>query len=105
LCKENKAQSQLFALTHVNVIDATGSPVQTDMTVVIKGNRIIAVDKTSKVSIPNNASIINVSGKYLIPGLWDMHMHIMHNADYSFPMLIANGVTGIREMWTKMDEM
>lgn len=105
--KENVA-SPFTILTHVNVIDATGSPIQSNMTVVINGNRIIALGKTGKVSIPENSVTINAKGKYLIPGLWDMHVHVLFafgNSDYRFTMCIANGVTGIREMWTKMDQM
>ena len=95
-------------LTHVNVIDATGSPVQSDMTVVIRGNKIIALDRKGKVQIPKDAIIINARGKYLIPGLWDMHFHAFQSlfkSDYRFKLCIANGVTGIREMWTHMDEI
>jgi len=96
------------ALTHVNVIDATGSPVQPDMTVIISGNKILALGKTGKVSIPEKANIINVKGKYLIPGLWDMHFHAFQSlfkSDYRFTLCIANGITGLREMWTHMDEI
>ena len=96
------------ALTHVNVIDATGSPAQTDMTVIISGNKIISLGKTGKISIPEKANIINGKGKYLIPGLWDMHFHAFQSlfkSDYRFTLCIANGVTGLREMWTHMDEM
>ncbi|HMI79504.1 MAG TPA: amidohydrolase family protein [Ferruginibacter sp.] len=105
--KENVA-SPFTALTHVNVIDATGLPVQSNMTVVINGNRIFALGKTGKVAIPENAIIINAKGKYLIPGLWDMHMHFFEafgSNDYRFTLSIVNGVTGVREMWTKMDDM
>ena len=106
---QKKNVEYLFtALTHVNVIDATGSPVQTDMTVIISGNKIIALGKTGKVSIPEKANIIDVKGKYLIPGLWDMHFHAFQSlfkSDYRFTLCIANGVTGLREMWTHMDEV
>ena len=105
--KEN-VEDPFTALTHVNVIDATGSPVQSNMTVVINGNRIFALGKTGKVPIPKNAFIINARGKYLIPGLWDMHFHAFQSlfkSDYRFTLCIANGVTGLREMWTHMDEM
>ena len=64
------------------------------MTVVINGNRIFALGKTGKVPIPENAVIINARGKYLIPGLWDMHFHAFQSlfkSDYRFRMCIANG--------------
>jgi hypothetical protein len=108
---QKNSSSGVTALTHANIIDATGSPVLDNMTVVIKGNRIVTVDKSSKVSIPANASVIDASGKYLIPGLWDMHIHVFNNVsktppnENDFAMYITNGVTGIREMWTLTDAM
>ena len=98
-------------LTHVNIIDVKGSPVQSNMTVTVKGNRIIAIENTSTANIPQNAFIIDAKDKYLIPGLWDMHVHVFNNVSKTppdtndFSMYIANGVTGIREMWTKSESM
>ena len=109
--QENNVTSHITAITHVNVIDATGSPARSDMTIIIEGNRITTLDKTSKVKIPKTAFVINGSGKYLIPGLWDMHFHVFNNVsktppdENDFSLLIANGVVGIREMWTKMEGM
>jgi len=107
--------SALVVLTHVNVIDATGSPVQPDMTIVIKDNRIIDLNKSRIIKMPHGAEVLDETGKYLIPGLWDMHVHIFNNGDdpsnrkppnqYRFPLFIANGVTGVRLMWVKLDEM
>ena len=89
-----------LVLTHVTVIDVTGAPSQPDTTVIVVGNRIAAVGKTGKVRVPKNARVVDASGRFLIPGLWDMHAHALtyHRFGYSFPLLIANGVTGIREM-------
>ena len=97
--KDNVPKSLIF--THVTVIDATGSPAQPDMTVVITGNRITSVSKTGKVRLPKGESIIvDATGKFLIPGLWDMHVHSLYpgRPEFFFPLLIANGVTGVREM-------
>ena len=73
-----KAQSQdqpeSLVFTHVTVIDATGASPRPDMTVMITGNRIRAITKTA-VSIPKEAQVIDATGKFLIPGLWDMHVH------------------------------
>jgi len=59
LAQEKNEASHITAITHVNVIDATGSPVRSDMTIIIEGNRITALDKASKVRIPKNSFIIN----------------------------------------------
>lgn len=86
-----------IVITHVTVIDTTGGPSQPDMTVVIAGDRISEVGKSGKVPVPKDARIVDATGKFLIPGLWDMHVH-WYDADY-LPLFTANGVTGIRMMW------
>ncbi|MDQ3181045.1 MAG: amidohydrolase family protein [Acidobacteriota bacterium] len=86
-----------IAFINVAVIDATGSPVQPEMTVVISGNRITNIGKTGKVRIPRNALIINAVGKYLIPGLWDMHVHFWSD-EKLLALFVANGVTSVRDM-------
>lgn len=91
------AQPKQLVFTHVTVIDATGAPANSDMTVVITGDRITEIGKTSKVSVPKNAQVVDATGKFLIPGLWDMHVH-WYLKDY-LPLFIANGVTGARLMW------
>jgi hypothetical protein len=104
-------QPQPLVFTHVTVIDATGAAAKPDMTVVIFGDRIIALSKSGKVAVPANALVVDATGKYLIPGLWDMHVHVFRNAsqkppnEYYFPLFIANGITGVRDMWTKLDKV
>ncbi len=100
-----------LVFTHVTVIDATGSPAKPDMTVVITGEHIATLGKTGEVRIPKNAQIVNAAGKFLIPGLWDMHVHIFNHVSrrppntWYFPLFVANGVTSVREMWTKPQDM
>jgi len=86
-----------IAITHVTVIDTSGGPAANDMTVVVTGDRIADVGKTGKVTVPAGAKVIDGTGKFLIPGLWDMHVH-WYDSTY-VPLFIANGVTGIRIMW------
>ncbi len=72
------------------------------MTVVIIGNRITTLGKSGKVKIPTGARVIEGTGKYLIPGLWDMHVHTGQKEIF-FPLYIANGVTGVRDMGGDQD--
>ena len=101
----------IVALIHVTVIDATGAPAQRDMTVIIRGNRISEIGKSDSVPLPKDAEVIPASGKFLIPGLSDMHVHLFQHvnsqppAESYFPFFIANGVTNVREMWTKFEDM
>jgi hypothetical protein len=93
----SSAKPRSLALTHVTVIDTTGGPAKPDMTVVIAGNRIIEVAKSDPIRPPSNRETVNANGKFLIPGLWDMHVH-WYEKDY-LPLFIANGVTGTRQMY------
>jgi amidohydrolase family protein len=86
-----------LVFTHVTVIDMTGAPPSPDMTVVISGDRITELGKSAAVHAPEGAQVVDATGKFMIPGLWDMHVHWYHK-DY-LPLFVANGVTGIRIMW------
>jgi imidazolonepropionase-like amidohydrolase len=65
-----------IAITHVNVINATGSAVQPDMTVVIQGEKIAQLAESSRIALDRDAVVVNGSGKFLIPGLVDSHVHL-----------------------------
>lgn len=91
------AEPSTLAFTHVTVIDMTGAPPKPDMTVVVTGNRIADLGQAGRVRIPKGAQVIDATGKFLIPGLWDMHFHIKE-AERTFPLFIVNGVTGVRNM-------
>src|SRR5207253_9140634 len=91
------AVRQEVVLTNVTVIDATGAAPKPGMTVVMTGDRIATIDKTGDNPVPSGATIVNAAGKFLIPGLWDMHVH-WYDERY-LPVFTANGVTGVRQMW------
>lgn len=83
-----------LAIVNVAVIEATGSAVQQHKTVLLAGDRIEAiVEATARV--PRGARTIRGEGKFLIPGLWDMHVHL---TERDLPILVAHGVTGVRDM-------
>ena len=70
-----KLAGTTVAITHVTVIDPGTQSVQSDRTVVIEGAQITAVADAATSRAPKAARIIDARGKYLIPGLWDMHVH------------------------------
>src|SRR5215510_13367632 len=70
------AHARALAFTHVTVIDGTGAEAKPNFTVVIAGDRIVEIGPQQSARIPNGAQIINANGKFLIPGLWDMHVHL-----------------------------
>jgi imidazolonepropionase-like amidohydrolase len=87
-----------FALTHVTVIDCTGAPAQPNSTVVVAQGHITAVGPSDAIKIPAGTRVVDATGKFLIPGLWDMHGHLTDATADAFPLLIMNGVTGVRDM-------
>lgn len=96
-------QSEIY-ITHVTVIDAKTGEEAADQTVVISDGRISDVAKSKDHTAPLNARTVDGRGKYLIPGLWDMHVHALfaERIGSMFPMFVANGVLGIRDMGASM---
>ncbi len=95
---------QVLAIAHATVIDPGPGSVLANQTVVVRGDRIVQVGDAARVTIPPNARVIDATGQYLIPGLWDMHVHSVFGdwfpggRDVILPLYIANGVTGVRDM-------
>ncbi len=100
--------AQILSITHVNVIDTETGEVAPDRTVTIEGTRIRSVNP-SKAQAPTSGKVIDGRGKYLIPGLWDMHTHVYFDRtasdgdDLILPLFIANGITSIRDMGSNLD--
>jgi len=95
--KNGSTLMQSLVIENVTIIDGVRPVAQTNKTIVIVNNRITEVGDKGKVSIPKKAKIINGEGKFLIPGLWDSHVHLS-SGEYSLPLFVANGVTSVREM-------
>lgn len=110
LCAQTPAETRL-AITHVNVVDVAAGSIQQDMTVVVQGNRIVKVGKAAKTHAANTPRVVDGRGKFLIPGLWDMHVHTMFGdwipggKEISLPLFVANGVTGVRDMGGNLDTL
>jgi len=81
----------------VTVVDVEHGRLIQGQRVVIVGNRIRTVGSVRTVRMPARARVVDARGKYLIPGLWDMHTHSMRQTNLFYPLFIANGVTGIRD--------
>jgi imidazolonepropionase-like amidohydrolase len=100
-----------LAFVNVNVVDVEGESVLPVRTVLIADNRINTVGLGNGVPIAPATRVIDGSGYFLIPGLVDMHVHLFNNVSrrdpntWALPLFVANGVTGIREMWTEPASM
>ena len=90
-----------LAFTRVNVVDVEHGRVLSDQTVLILGERIGAVGPSGSVRVPGDAQVVDATGKYLIPGLWDMHTHSGGDEltrTIELPLYVAHGVTGVRQL-------
>ncbi len=87
------------AIENVTIVDATR--VLENATVVISGDTIAAVGVTAAMTLPDTAERIDGTGKFLIPGLWDAHVHLSYYPDLGvdawYPLLLANGITSVRD--------
>jgi len=102
--RQPMTEATSLVLEHVAVIDATGSPIKPDMTVVITGGRISDIGDAKSTHFSKDARTLDARNKFVIPGLWDMHAHVLTDkAEMLLPMLVANGITGAREMGNDSD--
>ncbi|SFN54444.1 Amidohydrolase family protein [Pseudonocardia ammonioxydans] len=95
-------QPSTRAYVGVTVIDPTGLPPRPDQTVIVTGSTITAVGPAAQVPVPADSLRHDLSGKFVIPGLVDMHVHSEAETDdprHFAGLYIANGVTAVREMW------
>ena len=90
-----------FALVGGTVIDATGAPPQQDAVVLVRGGRIAAVGPRSQVQLPPGILRVDVTGKFVLPGLWDMHAHY-EQVEWG-PIYLAAGVTTARDVGNELD--
>ncbi len=90
-----------FAFTGATLIDGTVKPPVANATVVTRDGKIVAAGPGDKVTVPADAQRIDVSGKYIIPGLWDMHAHY-EQVEWG-PIYLAAGVTTVRDVGNEFD--
>lgn len=104
---EKQNQETIWAITNVTVIDSKQNQLD-NMSVLVDGNKIQAVSPSAEFELPKSAKVIDGTGKYLIPGLWDAHVHLTYDQDIGpsmFKLFMANGVTSIRDTGGQLDLM
>ena len=105
---QSSSSTSTLALEHVNIVDVRTGAILPDQTVVLLGDHIASLGpaKTAKAS---GGARVDCHGLFLIPGLWDMHVHLFfgewfpHADEISLPLFIANGVTGVRDMGSELE--
>ena len=99
--REAKHVEADLALVDVQVVDVREGIVRPGMTVLVDGGRIKRVGPVSEIGVESVAEVIPGDGHYLIPGLWDLHVHTLWHESLAgtfLPLFVANGVTGVRDM-------
>jgi len=91
-------QSSVTALVNANAIDETFESTKRDQTILIAVDRIVAVGDTSEIEIPRDATVIDLAGKTVIPGLWDAHVHTRYDGIDHLNLLLLHGVTTLRDL-------
>lgn len=110
------AATPILAIRDVNVVDVKADTVRSGRTVIVAGDRITAVGPTDSLAVPDEARTLDGSGRFLIPGLWDMHVHLDDPEIWSrhptpdakerlLELLVAHGVTGVRDMGSGLDQI
>ena len=112
LLAQTTPTSQPLVFTHLTVIDVTARDSQRalrlDQTIIISGDRITALSRTGGVQIPEGAQVIDATNQFLIPGLWDMHVHMFSdnwNTATTLNLFLASGVTGVRDMGSNLERI
>jgi imidazolonepropionase-like amidohydrolase len=96
---QQAAPSSALVIQNVTLINVETGARWTDQTVVVTGNRISAVGQASAIRPPAAARVVDGRGKFLIPGLWDTHVHALFNGfNQAMPYLAAIGITSVRDM-------
>jgi imidazolonepropionase-like amidohydrolase len=112
-CAQHKLpEESALAITHVTLIDGTGAAPQPDMTVLLVRDRIAAITSSDAAAdLPRHATIVDGRGKFLIPGLADMHVHLTGAGEpdgsrkFMIPLLLENGITSVRDMGGYLDSL
>lgn len=98
-----------LVLRDVTIIDVESGLTRPNMTVVVEGDRITRIEKQGSFTTPAGARVVEAAGTFLVPGLWDMHVHTVFGdwlpggKEIALPLFVANGVTGVRDMGGELE--
>lgn len=109
ICCAQSAPTATVTIANVTIIDTTGGPPQLHRTVTVRKGVIDDIRDSTLPKHKERGVEVNGTGKYLIPGLWDMHVHMVfgdwfpRGKEVTLPLFIANGITGVRDMGGELD--
>ena len=102
---QHQASPKLVVITHAAVVDLRSGQLHENQSIVIKAEHITVVGESDGVVIPKDAQVIDGSGKYIIPGLWDAHVHLSYLGACALPVFVANGVTSVRDCGAQLEDI
>jgi len=97
-----------LVLSNVTVVDVRTGTLRPDQTVIIEGNHIAFAGPNKSAEYSRHAHVVNCRNLFAIPGLWDMHVHLVFGdwfpdaQEISLPLFVANGVIGVRDMGSEL---
>ena len=106
---QKSSPDELLVLSNVTVVNVRTGTLLSEQTVILERNHIASVGPSKSAKYPRNAPSVNCRGLFLIPGLWDMHVHLVFGdwfpgaQEISLPLFVANGVTGVRDMGSELN--
>jgi imidazolonepropionase-like amidohydrolase len=106
---QKESSDGAIVLTNLTVVDVRSGELRPKQTLVIRGNRIVSVGPSKAAEDSSKSRSIDCSGLYAIPGLWDMHVHLVFGdwfpggKNISLPLFVANGVTSVRDMGSELE--
>ena len=109
LLAQRDSSNGIIVLKNLSVVDVRSGEVRPQQTFVIRGDKIVSVGPSQSVADQPGAWRIDCSGLYAIPGLWDMHVHLVFGdwfpggKNISLPLFVANGVTSVRDMGSELE--
>src|SRR5437764_253516 len=111
ICRAQTPATGTVTIANVTIIDTTGGPPQLHRTVTVRKGAIEDIRDSTLPKHKERGVEVNGTGKYLIPGLWDMHVHMMfgdwfpRGKEVTLPLFIANGITGVRDMGGELETL
>lgn len=103
-CGDPPAPAADLVLRDVAVVDVTTGEVSASRDLYVDGSRISAILPAGRAAVPEGARVVEGEGRVVIPGLWDAHVHSAGALEWHFPLLLAHGVTSVRNMHTSVDD-
>ena len=110
LASVGPASAQTVTIDNVTIVDVTNGRLQSRRTIVIEGTRIVRIETATQST--RAAATLDGTGMFVIPGLWDMHIHAYFTNDTArfhstsevmLPLFVVNGVTGVRDLGSNLD--